>query len=110
MITKLMIGRVGAGEVAHYTMDKKERAYLTGKATELAILIDRNNTRGRNRFFDFMEAIEIFKQQDDVTPKLVELIKMKESRYRDLLIEHNLWTIEIYESIRARVMTKLATV
>ncbi len=102
-----MISGAGGNKIAYFTMDTKERAYLRGKATELAMLINRDNTRGRNRFFDFMFAIEIFKQLGEISEKLVELVKMKDSMYRDLLIEHNIWTVEIFGAIRARVITKI---
>ncbi len=90
-----------------YMTDLKEEAYMMGKATELAILLGKNNKRGVHRFFFFIKAIEIFKQFEKITPSLAELVTMKNSEYREQLIESEIWTREILEEIMAKVSIKI---
>ncbi len=98
---------INKGREYHYSTSTQERAKYSGKALEMAILLNKNTTRGNNRLYRFILAIEIFKQFQNVTPEIVELVKMKESIYREILIDHGIWTRKIYEEIRAKVITKI---
>ncbi len=86
----------------------RKTAYMRGKALEMAILIGRDTNRGANRFYNFIVSIETFKQTGTITKNLVKLVQMKESLYREQLIKSGIWTKEVYEDIRSKVIVKVA--
>lgn len=89
--------------------NNKNTWYRYGKSLEISLSIEESNccpimNKGQSIVLKYMIAIELFITKEEINKDLVQLIKMKKSKYREALIEYEIWTEEIYLKIRNKVM------
>jgi len=89
--------------------NNKNSWYRYGKSLEISLSIEDSNScpimnKGQSIVLKYMVAIELFVLKEEINKDLVQLIKMKKSKYREALIEYGIWTEEIYLKIKHKVM------
>ena len=84
--------------------DDKKQWFMYGKSLEIALSISDSKARpvlasGQANILTFMGAIDLYIEKKEISNALIKLVTMKKSKYREALIEHNIWTEEIYLNI-----------
>ena len=82
----------------------KKMWYTYGKSLEISLAIADSPMRpilwkGQANILRYMLAIDKYKSKGIISEDLISLIKMKKSKYREALIEYEIWTEDIYLDI-----------
>ncbi len=106
-LSQRIIGDLSSVEIAFIMSmrsDKKNKWAMYGKSLEVSLSIGESDykpcmSKSQSLVLRFMIAIDNYKTKGSLSADLILLIKMKKSKYREALIEYDIWTKEIYLDI-----------